>query len=668
MSIKSISNLKDYYLPIAVTIAVLLRVAYWISVGSEPWFQTPGMDPEFYLNWSSAIIGGNGGDYLPFPRAPLYPYILSGIRTIFGDWWVLPRLFNLLCDVLTTILVWSIAKRASSRDAGFFATLLIALSGISIYMSGELLMTSLETMLATAFLWFFIRTIETQRWLFATYAGIFAALFSLCRPNGLLLVFAAPVIIVIIGFTKQTREDEKNRNNGRLKTPSDYFGIVISRLRGYFLDNKSINTALAMLLSAIFCISPVAYFNYAATGKIIPVATQGGVNFFIGNARGATGWSSTLPGVGADWTENDAARLANNNAGKMLPVYEQSQQFWKMGLEEIRADFGAWLKLMTQKTLLLLNIREIGNNRPLSLPCESAPYLQWLLLISFGGIIPFAVIGVYASRYDRPLLISLGSFFILFGGSLLLFFISSRYRTPMFPAIAILAGIGINHIAEKWQSNLKTILSIFAISALITIPPWTGSSFDEPTQGYFVIGNALLKQGKPVEARQFYDRTKIIEPDYPRLHLNIGAAFLREGDTSNAIQEFEKELTLFPDRGDALNNLAAIYERRGNTELAKKLYFSAMSKTAGASDAGENLLRLTLKEGDRDFQFGKLDSAESKYRMMADLFNQDYRPFYRMAIVRATQGDYISARNLLKKVIILHPEYQPALELLRELP
>jgi len=635
VSRKYLNYLPNPELAIAFGVAALLRVIYWISVADEPWFQTPGMDPEFYYNWASSIIAGYGAAFIPFPRAPLYSYILAGILKFLGSWWLLPRLFNLVCDLTTIWVVWSLACQLAGKRAGLIAALLFGFCGMAIYQSGELLMTSLETALAAVYLLFLVRTINSNRTWDAVVIGIAMALFALCRPNALLLILTTPLILLFV------------------RRKQNWDGL---------------RTALTALIVSLTCLTPVTYLNFVATGRLIPVATQGGVNFFIGNARGANGWASSLPGVGADWVDSDASRLAELSAGQKLDAYAQSQQLWKMGIAEIKSAPTEWLGLMVRKTMLLLNMREIGNNRSLTLPIEAAPFLRILFLISLGGLFPLAIVGFIHSRKNHPFTIGIVSFVGIFGGSLLLFFISSRYRMPLIPAITILAGIGAVELYRQRSSALRIRLLIPICAGLIvSIPPWAGSKFDSPAQGYFAAGNALLKQNRHSEAIRYYSRTASLEPEYPKLHLNTGVALMSSGDTARAIVEFQSELSHYPNHGEARNNLAVIAEKKGDLQLARQLYLEASQMSTGLTEATDNLLRITLRIGDESFQKGNLDSAEAIYLNALELSINDPRPCYRLALLSATNGNYEKARDYARQSLSRNQGYEPARMLLQEL-
>ena len=138
---KNTKRVPSIELTLLVLLTIVVRVVYWLQVRDEAWFLAPGMDPEFYLKWAADIANGGGSSYLPFPRAPLYPYLLAAIQTLFGKGWLPPRLLNLTADVISTVLVFHAGLRLGGLKAARYAALLFAVSGAAVYYSGEILMT-----------------------------------------------------------------------------------------------------------------------------------------------------------------------------------------------------------------------------------------------------------------------------------------------------------------------------------------------------------------------------------------------------------------------------------------------------------------------------------------------------------------------------------------------
>jgi Flp pilus assembly protein TadD len=593
------------------------------------------MDPEYYQEWVRAILAGKSAEWIPFPRGPLYVYLLAGLTRLFGTDWLIPRLFNLLCDLTTIWIVIRITEARFQLRSAMLAGLLIAVTGALIYYSGEVLMTSLETALAATFLLAFIRVCEEPSLLRGSLAGLSLAILSLCRPNALPLMIVAPVTVILLHRSRLSWR--------RLLIPS--LGLIVGVVAGLL---------------------PVTITNYAATGKVVPVATQGGVNFFIGNAQASEGWASILPGVGADWTDADAAQVASKDAGRSLNTIDQSSRFWIMGLREIAADPVDWLGLMIRKMLLLLNFREIGNNRPLTLPFEAAPFLIPLFWISAGLLIPFALAGYITVRHERQTVTPIAVFTITFSVVLLAFFINTRYRMPLFLGISILAGCGLANlprIAGNIRQHLPAGVALVA-GLLLVLPPWAGSQFDNEAQGYYVAGNALMKQGRFIEAENYYSRASRRNPAYPKLELNRGVAALNRGDTTTAIHHFRQEASNHPGLPQPWNNLGVIAEFGGRLDSAAFFYAAALERDRHNRDATINSTRIEQKLGDYWKERGNPDSAIMHYHNAHTLSPTDPRPLTQLAEAYLLKSNSAQAMNFIRQALALRPGYPPALRLL----
>ena len=623
---------------LSISIALIVRIFYWIQVSDQAWFQSPGTDPEFYLGWADAILAGHGNDYLPFPRGPLYAYILAALRTVFGSWWLIPRILNLLADIATIWLVFKSATMLSNRTTGVIASLLFALSGAAIYFTGEVLMTSLATTFSMAFLFSLIRVWRQPSYSLAVLSGLLIATASLLRPNFILMI---PLALVILALALRS-----------IRTDSA----------------KSFKIITVQILTVAVIITPVLTANWKASGRIIPFASQGGVNFYIGNARGVSGWASELPGVGAAWSDGDAQQIASQNAGRLLTDPEVSPQFWRMGFEEIKAAPFDWLKLIAKKGMLFLNVREIGNNRPLSLPIQASWLLKILIFNSLGALFPILLIGILYN-WKKPEIKILTFYFLIFGATMIMFFTNTRYRMPIVPVAVILAAMGIMTVYRQinYRSALCRILPCFAIGCVLTIPNWTGDVVDQPTQAHYIHGNAFMRQGKLSDALAQFRMAENVDPKFPELQLNIGVALLSTGDTLNAMQAFRRELDSNPNSSKAHNNLGVIYEIQGNLKYAAESYSKSLSANAFFADGKQNLARTYLKMGDNFLNNGLVDSAEAKYNQFFQLLPEDPKALHRLALSAVFREDWANARRLLEENLLQHPGYNPSRSLLSQL-
>lgn len=602
-----------------VLVAIGVRVLYWWSVHHLPWFQAPGMDPEYYTDWAEDILEGRGGKYLPFPRGPLYPYLLAGMIGL-SDHWLLPRLFNLLCDLGSISLIARIARRWVGERGALWAGGVYALCGMAIYFTGEILGTSLEIFLATLCLNLAL-SISSRHLLSFCSLGFTLGLFVLVRPTGMVWV---PVLLgwVLYRWVKAKAGVEERKALAR--------GVV------------------GLIGSFLLVLTPVTLINYVHSGAFIPVSTLGGVNFYIGNHPASHGFSSFFPGVGAGWSDEEAKAFAEKEAGRKLNAGEVSQEFVKLTFRQIRRDPLSWLGLMGRKLFYLISFQEIGNNRPLPIVWEAVPWLR--VLAGIGGIgflLPLALVGfLHLKERNSPdvflLVVLLASYSI----ALIAFFIASRYRMPLIPPVIILAVAGGIHLVKSWRERIvrRRLLRIVSLGWVLTLPPWLKAE-GHPAQAPYVMANAYLRLGRPEEALPYYLRAAELDPYFLRLPLNLGVAYLELGDTAKAESLFSIAQR-FPDmRGDALNNRGTILEGRGDRDSALTLYRLAYQIAPDNRDIRWNLARLVMIEGDTLALRGELEAAEVKYREALEILPDDPLPYYRLGVLAWGRGDLAEARR-----------------------
>lgn len=629
--------MKNTHLWLILVLATSLRITYWVEVKDEAWFVAPGTDPEYYLNWANDILNDNISQYIPFPRAPLYPYIIAGIQKLFGFGWLGLRLFNLICDLWTIVLIYLVGRRIVDHRVGIIAGIIFAVSGAGIYFTGEVLMTSLGTLCLTWIMYSLATASGSKLMSKFISSGIGIGVMALLRPN----------ILILLPFTS---------------------------LFAYYLCNlqresvKRLIVPIIHLSSAFIILLPTILVNYQNSGHFIPVSTQGGVNFLIGNVRGADGWSSTLPTAGPSWNNIDALILASGFVRRELSDVEVSPVLWKMGLHEIVSAPMSWLKLMVKKNLLFINFREIANNRPFLLPRETSIIFGILSVVSLGAIFPFSLLGLVRLRNISEVKV-LGALSVLYGISIVLFFVTTRYRTPVFPAFAILAAMGFTELLKhrKNEKRIFGLMFILLIGGLLSFPAWGGSDFGDEVQANFIAGNAHLRMNQPMKAMENYKLALIIEPEFYELNLNTGVAWLALGDTNKAEDAFFREISHWQDSPKAYNNLGVIREGQGSVSDAVRYYKRSLTADASFVDARVNLARIFLKRGDVYARTGILDSAALYYKQVLSLKGASAGLLHRMAIIELDNDKLVEAKQYLRHGLTLDPDFTPSLDLLKEL-
>ncbi len=650
-----------------LALAALIRIGYWLQIRGEAWFLSPGTDPEFYTGWARAILAGRGGEFLPFPRAPLYAYLLAGVTELFGTGWLPPRLLNLAAELISIFFIYRIGQRLSGISTGCVAALLWAFCGSAVYFSGEILMTS--TALALVTVWLYLMLAARERPTFGSAVASGAALGLLClfRPNFLIFL---PFDIIVLYLTahlfyspaRSTMPVSPSaRSTSPISPPTRRGGLK----GGYFLLFSALKYPILHLIAALAVISPATVANYISAGRLIPISTQGGVNFYIGNARTATGWSSTLPGAGAAWSETDARRLASAHAGRTLSEVEVSDEFLRMGREEIAADVPAWINLTARKILMLVNLRDIGNNRPLELAWRGSWLLSVMRPLTLGLWLPLALAGWFFTRRSRQTKI-LAGYSLVFAVTLLMFFITARYRLPLLPPVAVLAAAGLIGIVRNRRNyrELRPAVILGGIGFIAVIPTWGVLPAANNAQAEFMAGNACLRLNRLAEGLKHFHAAAAADSSFPDLNLNLGALDMRLGDTTGAEASFQRELAFHPRNPRALNNLGVTAEHRGLLSDAQAQYNAAYNLNPEEIDFLVNLWRIDMLRGDAFLQQGNLDSARAQYENATVLHLKDARPWHRLAAIAAQENCLRDAAALCRRALAEDPDYAPALALL----
>lgn len=95
-----------------------------------------------------------------------------------------------------------------------------------------------------------------------------------------------------------------------------------------------------------------------------------------------------------------------------------------------------------------------------------------------------------------------------------------------------------------------------------------------PDQVFFHVnlGNALVQQGKRLEARTIYDKAATLDPSFPGIYVNRGMLSAGEGDAEGALADFEKLIELDPTLPEGYLRLGRINSELGQFEAARDAY------------------------------------------------------------------------------------------------
>ncbi|HLA39606.1 MAG TPA: glycosyltransferase family 39 protein, partial [Candidatus Glassbacteria bacterium] len=164
--------------------------------------------------------------------------------------------------------------------------------------------------------------------------------------------------------------------------------------------------AIALFLLLTFVtISPATIHNRLAGGHLALVETSFSENWKIGNSYDSTGGFS-YPQKG------------------LVPIFS--------------VDF---LRLQLQKAQMLVSDYEQPNNLNFYQIAGDRPWLR-LIPLSWGFYLAFGLAGILLTRGQRRKLFPLYAYLVLYGGSLIAFFILSRFRLPLWPVLILFSAAG----------------------------------------------------------------------------------------------------------------------------------------------------------------------------------------------------------------------------------
>lgn len=543
-------------------VALAVRLAHLAAFDDLAFHRLPFGDSLTYVEEAARLVadGPLGADQ-PYFQGPLYPLWLAAFR-LAGAPLAAVYVAQCLTGTLTVVLVMMVARRLLSTRAALIAGALFALYDAAVFFDVDLLAASLVTTLVMLGLALFPQPTagspSRRARLSACLAGAALALAVWGRPN-----LALPVVALLAwalirgGYPRATR-----------------LALVVS-------------TGVVLLL-------PMGR-NLAASGEPVFIASGGGVNFYIGNHTGATGTFAVPPesGLSNDRRIDVISRgIAARETGREVSAAGASSYWFRRGLAELAADPAAALVLYGRKILLLFNRREIPNHLELDFLRSYSPALAWLPVRAW-LLIPLAIGGAIllgGRRALQPLTV-----FALFGAiSVLPFFVTARYRLPLMPIAAVLAGGLIDAAlslrvarAREAPPRWRPVIAGGAIALCLCFLPLLPPS--DHVAAHVNLGALHADLGELDEAQRELERALSADPGDPRALENLGALALRQDDPASALGWLERAVSVDPRAFSAWNLRGVALAKSGRFDEALASIERALAIFPESSDAEANL-------------------------------------------------------------------------------
>jgi len=517
------------------------------------------LDSEEYDRWAREIAEGNWLGSEVFFQAPLYPYFIAVVYSLFGHSKDAIYLIQIFICLLGIYALYRAGKKLAGEKVGLAAAALSAFYGVYLFYDVQLLKESLAVTLVCILLWVLAEARESKGLTLWIWAGVICGFLSLLRENMLLIV---PFLLLL---AIRPRE----------------------RFSAFFLRS------LVLILGTGIVLVPVAYRNWKVGGNFLPTTFQGGVNFYIGNNPQANGTYQPLsPGKQVpSYERTEPIRLAEKELGRQLEPYEVSNFWLRKSIDWAKKNPADFLKLQAKKAQMFWSWYEWPDAVDYYYVKQTS-IIYKLPLLEFGSISFLALIGLWFIRRRLHAFFPVLLFVVMWMASTAVFFLFSRYRLPAVPGLILIGAAGIGSVFAYWNQNRKQSvivlgLVVLALGAPLFVNPKpkedlvfynlalvyqkmgnTAKAVQNYKNAYSAnpndflscinLGNLSADQKRWDEALAWYKKAEAIESKAEGVHVNIGNAYVALGKYDEAEKAFDRAFTINPENIEALHNKAIL--------------------------------------------------------------------------------------------------------------
>ncbi len=533
--------------------ALAIRVLYLQQYSGSSFFWAPALDSLYHDVHARALAAGQDEPGAYF-RAPLYTWFLAGLYRMFGHSFWAVRLCQAMIGAGSCVLLASLGRRVFDAPVGLLAGTLLAFYGPEVFFEGELHTPVLEVFLTLGFLALAVRADESGRATEWAATGFVVGLAALARPNALV---ALPLLLVITLIGKPTGQG------------ADGSGAGARRLLA----------AASVALGALLPPAGVTLRNWLVAHDRVFIASQGGINLYLGNRPEADGFTPTTPkqysyaGEYEDSVALYGQKAAEEQVGRPLPASEAQAHWVRKAVTWWRTHPGEALRLLGKKIVLAFTHREIRNNHAFDFVRRELAPLLWLCPIGFWFAGTFGLVGMALAWHAHPRSRLLMGFVVCYTASFVLFFVADRFRLPVAPVLLLFAAFAAARLAEligasaqaPYRRPAAAYATGLAAAALFVGVDWFPTTTPaREALDYWSAGNRARQLGRGPEAERWYRAALQRDPRNPEFWLNLGAVEYEQGNPGAAAASFRQVLALDPSHAGACYNLAvcALEQRR----------------------------------------------------------------------------------------------------------
>jgi tetratricopeptide (TPR) repeat protein len=572
---RSSSKLPSFYLDgtlifIAVfVVALLLRVIFVIQWDGTPYGQSPLLDARAYDDWAQDVAKGHLLRPRAFYQSPLYPYLLGLLYAFCGHRLLIAGLFNALLSALTPAVLSAVSFSLFGVGAALVTGLLAAFYVPLIFYTVPAMKEPLGLLLLALALVFVLRGLRENRIRDWFWCGALLGLDALVRGNALLL---APIVLAL--------------------------GAI--RWRRGFLKNGA-----ALIGTMLLFIMPATIHNYVVSGEFVPIAYDDGFNFYIGHSPTANGTNDYPPEISTDPQQEELATMweARTALGRDIGPAEVSA-FWRgRAADFIMHNPGRELVLLKNKFLAFWNTAETFDVYDISFIRKNFRTVISWAPVTFWPIVVLAAFGAVAAwREKREAVTILGTLTLAYMGSVLLFYVTDRYRLPVVIFLLPLAGAalpcGWRLVREKkWRFLAGATVTAFAFLLLCVRPP--SDAVDLTAFDWGTLSGIYSDESRGQDTIDAMHKA-LSTPGDPSAQAFIRGAFVEQarGRNDEAERLLKAAVQYYPADGIVLYNYGRLKAMEGDLPAARDAFQKAIPLTPSYVLNYYGLAQVDAKLGD----------------------------------------------------------------------
>ena len=359
-----------------------------------------------------SMLRGEGYGSTAF--APLQPFFLLGVYSIFGADILAARLAQVLLGALTSIVVCLVGTMVFDRNVGVLAGFISVFYPYFVYVTGALYPTALFMLLLALAIFSLLRFYDNGQKSCLILAGVALGLSLLAIPT---VLFFLPMIPLWFLLSRK---------------------FTLKQVAAY---------STILMVVTLMVVAPWSIRNSLHYGQFVLVTTEGGHAFWQGN-------NPYFDGVNRPGPDDIPQELRQKLKG--LSKIEKDRVYYRESFNFIRNKPMQFVKLYIIKFFNYWRLypNTISENRFTTLKTKI------ISLLTYGLLLPFALFGIIKSVFHNKKTLLLLFLMLSFSLGYSLFLTSVRYRIPLDVYVIVFAAFGIicvfKSVFPVWKKNLVT--------------------------------------------------------------------------------------------------------------------------------------------------------------------------------------------------------------------